>query len=218
MPWLLLLLLFFQDHPPLPGEPLPKGHVPYGTPPTRDRMIRGWEFLRTDIPELGACEQLDEPLTVPVSRSRLAEAIRLLRHVSARPLADAEAARFIDENAEGAEPLSVRRVQSFLRFIGWDGEEPPKHYVSDESDIRLIKQRLKDGYYDRYRPYLVRAATKWPEGEQGTPVMGGVLCQSGLVIHNLLFSYTIPPSAKQPVVVFLPREPGRVYPLITVGW
>ena len=69
-----------------------------------------------------------------------------------------------------------------------------------------------------HRPYLVRAAARLQDEYPGLPAYFAAVCGRDLHVVSLVFSYTIPPSARAPAVLYLTARPQRVHAWAEVAW
>lgn len=218
---LVLPVLAFAQTPE--AVPVPEGHRPFG-PPLRSDVLPGWEtFIEDAANPTTNCAEIGEPMVVPTNPPQREIAVGMLANVVVRRLSESEAARLI-----GVERSHGQRVATtvFARYLTEmrqrkhraEVERRDSWSVADQRDLERLTARFESGDHRRYRPYLVRAVSKFGDGHDGPPMMFGDLCGGVLRLMTLTFSYTIPPSVRLPTVVFLPRAPQSVVATVTVAW
>ena len=211
-PWLLSLLLAPVQPPQ--EAPLPEGHRPLG-PPLREDVIPGWETFIQDIPRQRDCSNIGQPMIVPLNPPHRETGVRMLRKRPFRRLGEREAARLIGTDRRPGQVFAATVFENYLDEMrrsmehGWS--------LADKKNLEELTARFATGAHRGYRPYLVRAVSKFGDGHGGAPVMFGDLCGDDLHLQTLVFSFTVPPSTKVPAVVFLPRAPKRVIASVLVA-
>jgi hypothetical protein len=201
--------------------PLPEGHRRFG-PPLRSEVIQGWETFIGDAPNAASsCVELSLPMVRPTNPPQREAAVAMLSHAVFRRLSDGEAARLLGVQRRRGQPLATTVFEQDLgemrqRKHRAEVERRDSWSVADQDELERLTARFETGDHRRYRPYLVRAVSKF--GDHSTPTMFGSLCGGVLHLMTLTFSYTIPPSVRVPTVVFLLRPPERVVATVTVAW
>lgn len=208
-----ILALLLQTVPTAENVPLPEGHLRFGTPLTREHVVDGWETFAADEPRPCDCTEIVQPLVQSVTQETLAEAIESLRNVRFRELSQQDAARFIGATPPSGQTLSRVLVEAYMTSLQGAG------YPRAMMDLEHLRIDVAARRYDHLRPFLVRAAARHPDGLSGVPAFFGSTCADGsLHVRSLLFGYTIPPSRRAPVIVFLQRPPSEIYATAQIGW
>jgi hypothetical protein len=211
--WLLYLLLAPTN--PAQEIPVPPGHRTYG-PPLREEVIPGWETFIEDIPPSKDCANIGMPMVVPLNPPHREKAVAMLRKRPFRRLSEAEASRMVETDRRDGQALATTVFQKYLDDMrrsmerGWS--------LADKKNLEELTARFTAGDHRAYRPYLVRAVSKFGDGHGGAPFMVGDLCGGDLHLQTLTFSYTVPPSVRVPAVVFLPRPPKRIISTARYAW
>lgn len=201
--------------------PLPPGHRRFG-PPLRSEILEGWETFIEDAPNASTnCADIGQPMILPTNPPQRERAVEMLSRAVVKRLGETAAARLIGVDRQRGERLAVTVFERYLdamrqRKHRAEVERRDSWSVADQQELDRLTARLEAGDHRRYRPYLVRAVSKFGDG--GPPMMFGDLCGSILRLMTITFSYTIPPSVPVPAVVFLPRRPERVVATVEVGW
>ena len=219
MAWLSLLALLAAAQPP-ENVPVPPGHRPFGQA-LRSEVIPGWEVFIADVPRLSGCTEINE-MVYALNPPQRDEAVGMLATVPVRRISERQAAHLIGMSARGGEPLATTMFRALIDQL----EEQKRHAgdpdggwsVANQEQLDQLTVRFAAGAHRRYRPYLVRAVSKFGDGHGGRPTMFGSICGRTLLLTTLTFSYTIPPTVRVPAVVFLPAPPERVIATVTVAW
>jgi hypothetical protein len=203
--------------------PIPEGHREFG-PPVRSEVLQGWETFIGDAPiEWSNCAYIGQPMIVPTNPPQREIAVAMLSRVAVRRLSESAAARLIGAERRRGQRLSTTLFERHLdemrqRKHRAEVERRDSWSVADQRELERLTARFESGDHGRYRPYLVRAVSKFGDGHHGPPMMYGDLCDGVLRLMALTFSYTIPPSVRVPAVVFLPRPPQSVVATVNVSW
>lgn len=185
-------------------------------------MLQGWETFIEDAPNPTMdCADIGQPMIVPTNPPQRERAVEMLSRVVFRRLSEAAAARLIGVERRRGEHLATTMFERYLEEMRQrkhraEVERRDSWSVADQRELERLTARFEAGDHRRYRPYLVRAVSKFGDG--GAPTMFGDLCGGVLRLTTLTFSYTIPPSVPVPAIVFLPRPPARVVATVTVAW
>ena len=161
-------------------------------------------------------------MIVPTNPPQRELAVEMLSSVAFRELSESEAASLIAVERRPGQRLATTVFGEYLSEMGQrkhraEVERRDSWSVADQRDLERLTARFESGDHRRYRPYLVRAVSKFGDGHGGSPTIFGDLCGGVLRLLTLTFSYTIPPSVRVPTVVFLPRPPDRVVATVTVA-
>lgn len=218
----ILALMFSAATQATPEIPVPEGHRPFGAP-VREDVLEGWETFVADIPAPRNCEGIGQPMIRPLNPPHREEGVAMLAAVPVRELSDGEAARLLGVDAQPGRALASTLFEDSLtkmraRKYRAEVERRDSWSVADEQELARLVARFETGDHNGYRPYLVRAVSKFGDGHDGAPTMYGDLCDGDLHLQTLVFSYTIPPSERVPAIVFLPRAPERVIASVMVAW
>lgn len=218
MAWLTLLFLFAATQTP-ETVPVPPGHRRFG-PPLRSDVIPGWDVFPGDVPRLSHCTEINE-MVVALNPPQRDEAVQMLATVPFRQISDQRAAHLLGMNVRRGEALATTRLQASIDELREQKrleleEQRGSWSVADQQLLDELVMKFAAGAHRRYRPYLVRAVSKFGDG--GRPSMFGSMCGRTLLLTTLTFSYTIPPTVRVPAVVFLPAPPDRVIASVTVAW
>lgn len=159
----------------------------------------------------------------PLNPPHREEGVAMLSEATSRELTDAEAARLLGIERREGQPLAVTVFERFLEEMRQrkhraEVERRDSWSLADQQEFERLSTRLATGDQLAYRPYIVRAVSKFGDGHGGAPTMYGDLCGDDLHLVALVFSYTIPPSVAVPTIVFLPRPPIRVVATVQVAW
>jgi hypothetical protein len=200
---------------------VPEGHRRFG-PPLRSEVIQGWETFIGDAQNPGpTCADISQPMVQPTNPPQREAAVAMLSRVAVRRLSDRDAARLLGVQLRRGQPLATTVFERYLgemrqRKHRAEVERRDSWSLADQRELETLTARFETGDHRRYRPYLVRAVSKFGDG--GAPVMFGGLCGDILHLMTVTFSYTIPPSVRVPALVFLSRPPERVVATVTVAW
>lgn len=189
--------------------PLPEGHRRFG-PPLRSDVLEGWETFVGDAPNPTIdCADIGQPMIVPINPPHRERAIEMLSNVVVRRLSETTAARFVAVKRQRGESLATTVFKRYLedmrrRKHRAEVDRRDSWSVADQQELERLTARLATGDHRRYRPYLVRAVSKFGDG--GAPMMFGDLCGAVLRLMTLTFSYTIPPSVPLPPLFSCPAH------------
>jgi hypothetical protein len=202
--------------------PVPEGHRPYGAP-SRGDVLKGWETFIEDVPAPSNCLNIGAPMVQALNPPQREKAVALLTRKRYRRLSEQDAAILLNIERVKGEALAESAFKAALtetrqRKHRSEVERQGSWSMADQQDLEALTARYESGDHRRYRPYLVRAASKFGDGHGGAPWMLGDMCDGDLHLSTLVFSYTIPPSVRVPAVVFLPRPPRRIFSAVTVAW
>lgn len=217
-----LVPVFLSAAQPTAGVPLPEGHRPFG-PASRDDVLDGWETFIEDARPSANCAHIDQPMVQPLNPPQRERAVALLHRPKVRLLSEREASRLLGVERRKGRPLASTLFERALEEMRQrrhraQVERRDSWSRAEQEEFDKLIVRFATGDHQRYRPYLVRAVSKFGDGHGGAPFMEGRLCDADLHLSTLVFSYTIPPSVKVPTIVFLPRRSTRVIASVLVGW
>jgi hypothetical protein len=175
-------------------------------------LVDGWEVPVERIANFDDCDLVEPPLVRAVSRPLRGESVTMLADVPVVELTDADAARLTAAPRQKGVPDATTLLADFLdemraRKYRAEVESRDSWSIADENELVALSTRYAAGRYRAYRPYLVRAVAK----HEGTGSFYAGLCGSDLhVVHGSL-GRNIPLSTRVPLVIYLSRQPHRVF-------
>jgi hypothetical protein len=177
-------------------------------PPLAD----AWEVPSPTVADDADCTLVEPPLIGAVHTSLRAQSTAALADVPVVELTEGEAARLIAAPRQNDAPLAPILLANFLdemreRKHRAEVESRDSWSVADENELVALSARYAAGGHRSYRPYLVRAVAK----HEGTGGFYAKMCGRDLHVSHGSLGRTIPPSTRVPLVIYLNRQPDRVF-------
>jgi hypothetical protein len=179
---------------------------------TKEPAADAWEVTIGHTVNWDDCKPVEPPLVRPLNAQSRGEGVAMLRDVSFIEVTDAEGARLTGAGKQSHATNAERLISNYLDEMRVKKrratvERRGSWSLEDENEFAFISRRSAAEAYRGYKPYLVRAIAK----NEGTGTFYVYICGDDLEITHGSLGHSVPQSQRVPLVIYLKRQPQRVF-------